>query len=117
MWFELQVLAGLAETLDSFTWAYVVSDPDSSAPNKGYVTGLIEPKHLNDGDVAVYLCGPPPMVEAVRSYFVDEGVEPTGFYYEKFAPSSPPDNAVEDSHPTGRGHRRAGRGNRSADRG
>ncbi len=87
---ELQALAGLAETLDSFTWDYVVSDPDSSAPNKGYVTSLIEPKHLNDGDVAVYLCGPPPMVEAVRSYFVDEGVEPTGFYYEKFAPSSPP---------------------------
>ena len=87
---ELQALAGLAETLDSFTWDYVVSDPDSSAPNKGYVTSLIEPKHLNDGDVAVYLCGPPPMVEAVRSYFVDEGVEPTGFYYEKFAPSSLP---------------------------
>lgn len=86
---ELDTLAALAKTLESFTWDYVVSDPESSAPNKGYVTSLIESEHLNDGDVAVYLCGPPPMVEAVRSYFVDEGVEPTGFYYEKFAPSAP----------------------------
>ena len=53
--------------------------------NKGYVTSLIRPEHLYDGDVAIYLCGPPPMVEAVRTHVDEAGIEPTGFYYEKFA--------------------------------
>ncbi|ANY25058.1 benzoate 1,2-dioxygenase electron transfer component BenC [Gordonia terrae] len=71
--------------LPGFTWEHCVSDPASSAPNKGYVMSLIEPAHLNDGDVAIYLCGPPPMVEAVRQHVAQAGIEPTGFYYEKFA--------------------------------
>ena len=53
--------------------------------HKGFVTGLIEPEHLYGGDVSVYLCGPPPMVEAVRKHLEDAGVEPVGFYYERFA--------------------------------
>nr|WP_296765299.1 benzoate 1,2-dioxygenase electron transfer component BenC [Rhodococcus sp. (in: high G+C Gram-positive bacteria)] len=85
---QLDQLAELEKDLDNFTWDHCVSGPDSRAENKGYVTGFIRPEHLNDGDVAVYLCGPPPMVEAVRTHFADEGVEPTGFYYEKFAPSA-----------------------------
>ncbi len=84
---ELDTLDALAAELPSFTWDHCVSDPSSRARNTGYVTGLIEPAHLSDGDVAVYLCGPPPMVEAVRSDFAGRGVEPTGFYYEKFTPA------------------------------
>ncbi|WP_055474472.1 benzoate 1,2-dioxygenase electron transfer component BenC [Gordonia sp. HS-NH1] len=79
---EIEWLAG---RLPGFTWDHCVSDPASSAPNKGYVMGLIEPAHLNDGDVAIYLCGPPPMVESVRQHVTEAGIEPTGFYYEKFA--------------------------------
>lgn len=75
----------IASTLGGFTWDHCVSDPKSTAVHKGYVTGLITPKHLYDGDVAIYLCGPPPMVEAVRTHVNDAGIEPTGFYYEKFA--------------------------------
>ncbi|WP_068273180.1 benzoate 1,2-dioxygenase electron transfer component BenC [Aldersonia kunmingensis] len=75
----------LAADLPGLTWDYCVSDPASAARNKGYVTGLIGPEHLYAGDVAVYLCGPPPMVEAVRTHLADAGTEPTGFYYEKFA--------------------------------
>lgn len=75
----------IATALPEFTWAHCVSDPGSRAEHKGYVTGLIEPAHLYDGDVAVYLCGPPPMVESVRTHVTQAGIEPTGFYYEKFA--------------------------------
>jgi benzoate/toluate 1,2-dioxygenase reductase component len=82
---ELAAIEEIAVGIDNLTWDYCVADPDSSAPNKGYVMGLIRPEHLYDGDLAVYLCGPPAMVEAVRTYFADEGVQPTGFYYEKFA--------------------------------
>ncbi|MFW0795762.1 benzoate 1,2-dioxygenase electron transfer component BenC [Gordonia sp. CPCC 205515] len=74
-----------ARELRGFTWDHCVSDPNSAAANKGYVMSLIEPKHLYDGDVAVYLCGPPPMVESVRKHVADAGIEPVGFYYEKFA--------------------------------
>ncbi|MEV5300977.1 benzoate 1,2-dioxygenase electron transfer component BenC [Amycolatopsis methanolica] len=82
---ELDTLASLAAEVDGLTWDYCVAAPDSSAPNKGYVTSLIRDEHLHGGDVAVYLCGPPPMVEAVRKHFTDAGLQPTGFYYEKFA--------------------------------
>ena len=82
---ELDTLERLANELGSLTWDYCVADQASSAVHKGFVTGLIEPEHLYGGDVAVYLCGPPPMVEAVRKHLEDAGVEPVGFYYERFA--------------------------------
>ncbi|MFW0785376.1 benzoate 1,2-dioxygenase electron transfer component BenC [Gordonia sp. CPCC 206044] len=78
-----------ARELPGFTWDHCVSDPNSAAVNKGYVMSLIEPGHLYDGDVAIYLCGPPPMVESVRKHVADAGIDPTGFYYEKFALAVP----------------------------
>ena len=44
------------------------------------------PTHLNDGDVDIYLCGPPPMVNAVSAWLDREGIEPANFYFERFAP-------------------------------
>lgn len=85
---ELDTIAELVERVPNLTWDHCVSDEKSSADNIGYVMSLIGDEHLHDGDVAVYLCGPPPMVEAVRSHFAAEGVTPTGFYYEKFTPSA-----------------------------
>jgi benzoate/toluate 1,2-dioxygenase reductase subunit len=81
----LNEIEELGNSLRGFTWDFCVADPESTAPHKGYVTSLIKPAHLYDGDVAVYLCGPPPMVEAVRTHVTKAGIEPTGFYYEKFA--------------------------------
>ncbi|WP_068160913.1 benzoate 1,2-dioxygenase electron transfer component BenC [Rhodococcus phenolicus] len=81
---ELDTLEGYTKSLLNFTFEYCVSDPDSAAPNKGYVTSLFEPRHLYEGDVDVYLCGPPPMVEAVRAHFGNEGITPANFYFEKF---------------------------------
>ncbi|MGQ4601160.1 benzoate 1,2-dioxygenase electron transfer component BenC [Nocardia sp. R6R-6] len=82
---ELQTLTDLAAQLDSFTWDYCVADPASSAPSKGYVTSLMRDEHLHDGAAAVYLCGPPAMVESVRKHLAENGIVPAGFYYEKFA--------------------------------
>ena len=42
---------------------------------------------LHGGNVDVYLCGPPPMVDAVQKYFKTEGISPASFHYEKFAPT------------------------------
>jgi benzoate/toluate 1,2-dioxygenase reductase component len=82
---ELDTLERLTDELGSLTWEYCVADKASSAVHKGFVTALIEPEHLYGGAVSVYLCGPPPMVEGVRKHLEDAGVEPVGFYYERFA--------------------------------
>ncbi|MCY1521001.1 Benzoate 1,2-dioxygenase electron transfer component [compost metagenome] len=85
---EMDRLADFAARIPNFTWSACVANPESSYPQKGYVTQHITPAHLNDGDVDVYLCGPPPMVEAVSQYIREQGVQPANFYYEKFAASA-----------------------------
>jgi benzoate/toluate 1,2-dioxygenase reductase subunit len=93
---ELDRIEEFTSHLTAFSWDYCVSDPASSAANKVRIPELIRPGHLYEGDVAVYLCGPPPMVEAVRTHLADSGVTPTGFYFEKFGlthagrPATPP---------------------------
>lgn len=82
---ELDRLQALAVRIPNFTYSACVANPDSQYPQKGYVTQHIEPRHLNDGDVDLYLCGPPPMVEAVSQYVREQGITPANFYYEKFA--------------------------------
>ncbi len=76
-----------AAAIPGFTFACCVAAEASAYPRKGYVTRYIEPAQLNGGDVDVYLCGPPPMVEAVRAWLGEQGVAPANFYYEKFSPS------------------------------
>ncbi|MFT0518482.1 benzoate 1,2-dioxygenase electron transfer component BenC [Pseudomonas faucium] len=82
---ELDRLQALAARIPNFTYSACVANPESEYPRKGYVTQHIEPRHLNGGDVDVYLCGPPPMVEAVSQYIREQGITPANFYYEKFA--------------------------------
>ncbi|MER6941337.1 benzoate 1,2-dioxygenase electron transfer component BenC, partial [Nocardioides sp. NPDC000441] len=94
---KLDEVEELVSRLPGFTWDHCVSDPASTAANKGYVMSLIGDEDLHDGDVAIYLCGPPPMVEAVRTHVAGAGIEPTGFYYEKFALAVP---AAEASAPS-----------------
>lgn len=84
---ELEKLAEFARALPNFTYDLVVVDAGSSQPKKGYVTQHIEPAQLNDGDVDIYLCGPPPMVEAVAQHLRERAVQPASFHYEKFAAS------------------------------
>jgi len=82
-----QRLEALAERMPNFSFSTCVSDQTSAHPRKGYVTDHLPAEALNDGDVDVYLCGPPPMVDAVRRHFETLGITPAGFYYEKFTPN------------------------------
>ncbi|MDL2401001.1 benzoate 1,2-dioxygenase electron transfer component BenC [Rhizobium mayense] len=74
--------------LANFTYNTVVAEEASSHPRKGWVTQHMPPEALNGGNVDVYLCGPPAMVDAVRKYFDDNGVTPNSFHYEKFTPNA-----------------------------
>lgn len=85
---EMDRLEAFAARIPNFTFSACVASPDSRYPRKGYVTQHIEPAHLNDGEVDLYLCGPPPMVEAVSQYLREQGITPASFYYEKFAASA-----------------------------
>lgn len=73
--------------LANFTYSTVVAEESSSHPRKGWVTQHMPAEMLHGGDVDVYLCGPPPMVDAVRRYFDESGVAPSSFHYEKFTPN------------------------------
>jgi benzoate/toluate 1,2-dioxygenase reductase component len=70
-----------------FGYVTCVAADASSHPRKGYATAHIAPEWLNGGDVDVYLCGPVPMVEAVRGWLDGAGIRPAGFYFEKFSAS------------------------------
>lgn len=85
---EMDRLEAFAARIPNFTFSACVASPESNYPRKGYVTQHIEPAHLNDGEVDLYLCGPPPMVEAVSQYIREQGITPANFYYEKFAASA-----------------------------
>lgn len=85
---EMDKLEAFAARIPNFTFTACVANADSPYPHKGYVTQHIEPKHLNEGEVDIYLCGPPPMVEAVSHFIRERGIQPANFYYEKFAASA-----------------------------
>ena len=82
---RLDELEAYTKTLPNFTFLCTIANENSSYPHKGYVTRYIEPEHLNGGDADVYLCGPPPMVDAVRSFLTAQSAAPANFYYEKFS--------------------------------
>ncbi|MBL8472636.1 MAG: ring-hydroxylating dioxygenase ferredoxin reductase family protein [Rhodocyclaceae bacterium] len=81
---ELNLLEELKKDIDEFDYFTVVVDPASGHPKTGYITDHLSVEHMNGGDVDVYLCGPPAMVEAVRGWCKNIGAEPRNFLFEKF---------------------------------
>ncbi|UWU26089.1 benzoate 1,2-dioxygenase electron transfer component BenC (plasmid) [Rhizobium sp. CB3060] len=77
-------VASFASRLPNFTFTTVVADPNSDHPRKGWVTQHIPKEALHGGQVDAYLCGPPQMVDAVRTYFDGADFKPASFHYEKF---------------------------------
>ncbi|MFY4695286.1 benzoate 1,2-dioxygenase electron transfer component BenC [Burkholderia glumae] len=84
---QVDAIEAFKAKLPNFTYGTVVADANSKHEKKGWVTQHIPADALNDGAVDVYLCGPPPMVDAVRKYFDNTGAKPNSFHYEKFAPN------------------------------
>jgi benzoate/toluate 1,2-dioxygenase reductase component len=82
---ELGALAELKSVMPNFEFFTTVVDRDSGHSRLGYVTDHLSPRQLNDGEVDVYVCGPPPMVEGVRKWMSGVGVTPKNFLFEKFS--------------------------------
>ncbi|NIC07217.1 benzoate 1,2-dioxygenase electron transfer component BenC [Billgrantia bachuensis] len=94
---KLDELDAFVEALPDFAYTTVVADAASEHPRKGYVTHHMAPELLHDGAVDVYLCGPPPMVDAVLTHFREQGIDPASFHYEKFTPSLAPEEAKKEA--------------------
>ena len=84
---EVDRLTAFAAAIPGFTFTTVVADPGSAHERKGYVTHHLPDAVLHGGEVDIYLCGPPPMVDAVRGFLAEKGVKPASFHFEKFSPS------------------------------
>lgn len=77
-------LEDYAARIPGFTFTTCVADSQTVHLRQGYVTQHMSPEVLHGGNVDVYLCGPPPMVDAVQKHFAAACIEPAQFYYEKF---------------------------------
>lgn len=84
---KTDALDTFAQQLTGYRWLPVVADESSSCPQRGFVTEHLDDAMLNNGDVDIYLCGPPPMVNAVATALRERGISPAGFWYEKFIAS------------------------------
>jgi benzoate/toluate 1,2-dioxygenase reductase subunit len=85
---ELDHLDRIAAAHPQFEYVTCVAAESSGHARKGYATAHVEPAWMNGGDVDIYLCGPVPMVEAVRRWLDSTGVAPVNFHFEKFSASS-----------------------------
>ena len=85
---KIEQIEEFTRKIPGFSYNLVVADPASAAEHKGYVTDHLDPQHINDGEVDIYLCGPPPMVEAVMGFLNNKAITPRNFYYEKFTPQA-----------------------------
>jgi benzoate/toluate 1,2-dioxygenase reductase component len=84
---ELARLDALAAKIGTLRLITILAAPEDDHPRKGFVTDHLTTEDLCEGDADVYLCGPPPMVDAVRAHFAKLGVTPASFHFEKFNPT------------------------------
>ena len=84
----LETLERIAAAHPNFCYRTCVVAPASNHARKGYVTEHVDREWLNGGNVDVYLCGPVPMVDAVKRWLGECGVTPANFHFEKFSASS-----------------------------
>ena len=83
---ELDQLHVYTSSLNFDVKVCVSSQDDASVP-KGYVTQWINRETLTEVLYDLYLCGPPAMVEAIKTSLSDSQIQYDGFYMEKFVPT------------------------------
>ncbi|MEM7219131.1 MAG: NADH:ubiquinone reductase (Na(+)-transporting) subunit F [Pseudomonadota bacterium] len=81
----------LAERYDNFSWHVALSDPlpeDNWEGDTGFIHNVVLENYLqghpNPEDCEYYLCGPPPMIQAVLAMLDDLGVEPENILLDDF---------------------------------
>ncbi|MDB5607388.1 MAG: protein BenC [Bradyrhizobium sp.] len=85
---EVERIEALRARIPKFTYHTTCSGPGSRHPLTGHVTDHFTAGALNNGDLDVYLCGPPEMVESGRRHVAKLGLSPANVHFEKFVPAS-----------------------------
>ena len=85
---EVERIEALSARIPKFTYDTSCSGPGSQHPLTGHITDHFSADALNNGDVEVYLCGPPEMVESGRQHVAKFGLLPANIHFEKFVPAS-----------------------------
>jgi benzoate/toluate 1,2-dioxygenase reductase component len=83
---DLERLDGFKSKLP-FQYRTCVSVEQSSKHAQGFVTQWIHKKDLGANGYDAYICGPPPMVDAVKKAISEAHINLHHFYMEKFNPS------------------------------
>ncbi len=85
---ELERLGGYAERIPGFTFIPVVSDAAPSWDGKrGYVSEHLDPAQLRAAPFDMYLCGPPAMIESMKTWLQENALDGNPLYLEKFTKS------------------------------
>ena len=82
-----QLAAYIDQGLDLSVEYCVVQGGDDWTGPTGHITDLLRPDVLNGGDCDVYLCGPPPMIDAAEAWLSKNGISASDVHAEKFVPS------------------------------
>ena len=85
---SLDRLDAFRERLPNFTYDVAVAEPDPDWSGvSGFVTALLREEDLHGGAAEPYLCGPPPMVEAARTWLADKSIADERIHFERFVAS------------------------------
>ncbi len=87
--FYLEEFQELARKHPNFRVVYALSDPLSPEERWDGETGFVHlsvDKHIEPGGAkrSAFLCGPPPMIEAVMKVLADKGFTPEDIFYDEF---------------------------------
>jgi len=86
---EVARIEAYAATIPGFRFTPVVSNPNPDWPGKtGYIAEHLELAELRDQPFDLYLCGPPPMVESIKDWRQQQGLDQSRLYLEKFTESN-----------------------------
>ena len=83
---DLERLEGFKSKLN-FQYQTCVSVEQSEKHTQGFVNQWINKNYLGTDSFDSYICGPPPMVDAVKKSIEEEQINLRHFYMEKFNPS------------------------------
>lgn len=86
---EVSRIEAYATRIPGFRFTPVVSEPSAVWAGKaGYIAEHLEVAALRDQPFDLYLCGPPPMVESIKAWRNEHGLEHSRLYLEKFTESN-----------------------------
>ena len=86
---EQQRLAQYADQLPQFEYHPVISRPSDTWSGKaGYIHEHLDLEQLSEQAFDMYLCGPPPMIEAVKNWLDDHSLHHGRIFSEKFIQSN-----------------------------